>query len=115
VLAEEEFILAPKPDQMFVRSLPYDNPWVGTRYIELMEARYRNRPELLKAYRDGSWMRSRPMISDPDAVDRVGEGQAWTEEHISDLIAVDCARFGDEETCIVRGENTRLVEHIVMP
>ncbi len=52
---KDEFILNPTPDRVFIQALPTDNHYLGDEYIEVLRDSFKNRPELLKAYLEGSW------------------------------------------------------------
>ena len=52
---KDEFILNPTPDRVFIQALPTDNNHLGPEYIDVLKDSFKNRPELLKAYLEGSW------------------------------------------------------------
>lgn len=106
-----EFIENPADFRRFVRALPADNPFLSKAYVEQLKDAFRHRPDLLKAYLEGSW----------DASEAVGQVimDAWIEASLHrtlltgrgrKVIACDPARFGDDETVIYLLEETRIVE-----
>jgi len=75
-----------------------------------MEYTLRNRPELLKAYRDGSW----EIMAGADIVIK----RAWVENSdlnhfynpVKKVITCDPAKYGDDETVIYAMKNTDIVK-----
>lgn len=108
---KDEFIVAPRADQRFVRALPSDNPYLDDGYVEVLTNAFRHRPELLEAYLHGSWEAF-------DDVNQVIRG-AWVEaaskrrlypKHPRKLVVVDVARFGDDETVIYSMAETQITK-----
>src|SRR6056297_763347 len=108
---KDEFILNPTPNRLFVQALPTDNHHLGNEYIEVLKDSFKNRPELLKAYLEGSW----------DSLG--GFNQVIKDSWISNaakitlypatkkkLITCDPARYGNDETVIYYMENTEIKE-----
>lgn len=114
---KDEFILNPTPQRRFVAALPTDNPYCTQKYIDNLNDSLKHRPKLLAAYRDGNWDAledAEQVIMDSwleAALHRHGEFWPFVKEYI----AIDCARFGDDETVILLMNNTDIKEKIVMP
>ncbi len=108
---KDEFILNPTPDRLFIQALPTDNHYLGPEYIEVLKDSFRNRPELLKAYVEGSW----DSLSGFDQVIKDSwvcnaEGIKLYPPRIKKLITCDPARYGDDETVIYLLKNTEIAE-----
>ena len=108
---KDEFILNPTDDRLFIQALPTDNHYLGPEYIEVLKDSFKNRPELLKAYLEGSW----------DCLG--GFNQVIRDSWISNaakitlyppikkkLITCDPARYGNDETVIYYMENSEIKE-----
>jgi len=104
---KDEFILNPTPDRVFIKALPTDNSYLGDEYVEVLKDSFKNRPELLKAYLEGSW----DSLGGFDQVIK----DSWVEKcqsitlyppTIKKVITCDPARFGNDETVIYYMENT---------
>ena len=114
---KDEFILNPTKRRKFVSALPMDNPFCTQKYIDNLIDSLKHRPKLLAAYRDGNWdvlEDAEQVIMDvwlESALNRHGEFWPFVKEYI----AIDCARFGDDETVILLMNNTDIKEKIVMP
>lgn len=114
---KNDFILNPKESVRFIPALPTDNPHLPDGYIQTLEDAFGHRPELLRAYRDGDWSAiedAEQVIMDvwlDTALHRRGDYWPFVKEYI----AIDCARFGDDETVMLLMENTDIKEKIVMP
>lgn len=114
---KDEFILNPTKQRRFVPALPTDNPNCTQKYIDNLKDAFKHRPKLLKAYLEGNW----DILEDAEqvimdswlevALNRHGEFWPFVKEYI----AIDCARFGDDETVILLMNNTDVKEKIVMP
>ena len=107
---KDQFILAPKPHQVFIQALPADNPWLDPSYVDVLKDSFRHRPGLLRAYLYGDW----------DSFE--GEDQIilsrWIREanarhlhrpSVRRFVTCDVARFGDDETVIYDMEDTDIV------
>ncbi|GAH28012.1 unnamed protein product, partial [marine sediment metagenome] len=114
---KDEFILNPIKQRKFVSALPTDNPYCTQKYIDNLIDSLKHRPKLLAAYRYGNWdvlEDAEQVIMDSwleSALNRHGEYWPFVKEYI----AIDCARFGDDETVILLMNNTDIKEKIVMP
>jgi hypothetical protein len=111
---KDEFILNPTPGRLFIQALPTDNHYLGPEYIAVLKDAFRNRPELLKAYLEGSW----DCLGGFNQVIR----DAWVANAgritqyppaVKKLITCDPARYGDDETVIYYLENTQIKEAVV--
>jgi len=106
---KDQFVLGHNKRFVYLPSLPSDNPFLPPDYIPNMEYTLRNRPELLKAYRDGSWdiLAGADLVIQDWWIDR-----AYTNKFhkpIKKVIACDPAAMGDDETVIYCMENTDIV------
>jgi len=111
---KDEFILNPTPDRLFIQALPTDNSHLGPEYIEVLKDSFKNRPELLKAYLEGSWDSLggfNQVIKDSWV--RNAAGITLYPARIKKLITCDPARYGDDETVIYYMKNTEIAEAIV--
>lgn len=108
---KEAFVLNDNKDgRIYLPALPSDNKHLPKDYVPRMEYILRNRPQLLKAYRDGCW----DVMAGADLVVQL----AWikraykTKLHkpTKTVISVDAARFGDDETVIYGLKNTDIVD-----
>jgi len=108
---KDEFILNPTPDRLFIQALPTDNHYLGPEYIEVLKDSFRNRPELLKAYVEGSWesLGGFDQVI-KDSWVRNAAGITLYPPRIKKLITCDPARYGDDETVIYLLRNTEIAE-----
>ncbi len=108
---KDEFIIAPRPDQRFVRALPADNPYLDEGYVTVLTNAFRHRPELLEAYLHGSW----EAFDDPNQVIRGAWVEAASKRRLypkdpRQLVVVDVARFGDDETVLYDMRETQIID-----
>jgi len=112
---KEEFLQNPTPDRKYVQALPTDNHYLGNEYVEILRDSFKNRPELLKAYLEGSW----DSLGGYDQVIK----ESWVNKcmditlhppTIKKLITCDPARFGNDETVIYYMENTVIKDSIIL-
>ncbi len=114
---KDEFILNPTSDRKFVQALPGDNPLLPETYLDTLKDSFKHRPELLRAYLYGDWS----ALQGPDQVFKdewINDAGCRSAEHwpfIKQYIAVDVARFGDDETVILIMNNTEIIDKIVVP
>ena len=103
---KDQFVLGHNKRFVFLPSLPSDNPFLPNDYVPNMEYTLRNRPELLKAYRDGSW----EIMAGADIVIRDGwilrADENYFHNPLRKVIVCDPAKYGDDETVIYAMENT---------
>lgn len=103
----DEFIIEPKPGNVFVPALPKDNPHLPKDYEQTLIDAFGYRPELLRAYLEGDW----------SVVE--GENQVILDSWLTramkapslfhgKLIACDVARFGDDKTEIMVLEGSQI-------
>jgi len=111
---KDEFILNPTANRRFIQALPTDNHYLGAEYIEVLKDSFKNRPELLKAYLEGSW----DSLSGFDQVIK----DSWVSSankiklyppRKKKLITCDPARFGNDETVIYYMENTEIKDAVI--
>lgn len=103
---KDQFVLGHNERFVFLPSLPSDNTFLPEDYVANMEYTLRNRPELLKAYRDGSW----EVMAGADIVIKDGWIVRANENHfykpLRKVIVCDPAKYGDDETVIYAMKNT---------
>lgn len=97
----DDYILSPKPNQKFIQALPKDNPFLDESYIESLREAFRHRPELVRAYVEGSW-------DDLEGYDTLIQ-HSWVMKAVDAAVhknldkrvtVADIARFGNDETVI---------------
>ena len=107
---KDEFILNPTANRRYIQALPTDNHYLGPEYIEVLKDSFKNRPELLKAYLEGSW----DSLGGFDQVIK----DSWLAKcsqvtryppTLKKIITCDPARFGNDETVIYYMENTKII------
>jgi len=108
---KDEFVLGHNKRFVFLPSLPSDNSFLPRDYVPNMEYTLRNRPELLKAYRDGSWdiLAGADIVIQDSWIDRANENKFRIP--IRRVIVCDPATYGDDETVIYGMENTNIIKH----
>ena len=111
---KEEFILNPTPDRVYIQALPTDNHYLGPEYIEVLKDSFKNRPELLKAYLEGSWdsLGGFDQVIKDSWVSNASKIKLYPATK-KKLITCDPARFGNDETVIYRLQNTEIREQII--
>ena len=107
---KDQFVLGHNKRFIFLPSLPSDNSFLPSDYVSNMEYTLRNRPELLKAYRDGSWdiLAGADIVIQDRWIDRAIENKF--HKPIKRVIVCDPAKYGDDETVIYGMENTEIVK-----
>jgi len=108
---KKEFVLNNnKNGRIYLPALPSDNEYLPKNYVGRMEYVLRNRPALLKAYRDGCWdvMAGADLVIQLSWIERAYETKL--HKPIKKVITVDPARFGDDETVIYGMKNTDIVD-----
>lgn len=111
---KDEFILNPTPGRLFIQALSTDNHYLGPEYIAVLKDSFRNRPELLKAYLEGSWdcLGGFSQVIKDEWVVNAGRVTLYPPA-VKRLITCDPARYGDDETVIYYMENTEIKEAVV--
>ena len=113
---KQEFITEPTPTRKFIQALPGDNPYLGEEYVRRLKDSFRHRPDLLEAYLYGNW----EVLEGSDQVIK----DIWIREalsryseypHYKQIIAIDTARFGDDDTVIQRLRNANIAEAVTLP
>lgn len=95
----------------FVQALPTDNHFLPTNYIHQLEKAFGHRPELLAAYRDGSWEAFEDpcqIILERDINDALLRRRVHSKS--CKFIVIDPARYGDAESVLYLFENTDLID-----
>lgn len=109
---KREFVKNPdgkKHGRYFLKALPKDNPYLADGYVNNLRYEYRNQPELIEAYIEGSW----------DALDaenclirdvwvQKSKEQQYPFKIRRKIIACDPARFGKDRTVMGYSEETDL-------
>lgn len=111
---KDDYILTPIAKSRFIRALPADNPFIDrVAYIARLREAFKHRPELVRAYVEGSW-------DDIEGSDLIIQ-YSWVLNAVnrniirnSDkrLIVCDVGRFGDDETVIYAFENEKVVDAV---
>lgn len=106
------FITTPQKGTKFVKALPSDNPFLPGNYVEQLRKAYSFKPELLKAYLDGSWDDlDAAFVVIPTRDVELNVGNAQYDKRVTKRITVcDLSGDGDDETVIYDLENTRIAE-----
>lgn len=107
---KDQFVLGHNKRFVFLPSLPSDNSFLPRDYVENMEYTLRNRPELLKAYRDGNWdiLAGADLVIQDWWIDRANTNKF--HKPIRRIIVCDVATFGDDESVIYCMENTNIIK-----
>ena len=107
---KDQFVLGHNKKFVFLPSLPSDNLFLPDSYVPNMEYTLRNRPELLKAYRDGSWeiMAGADIVIKRAWVERANDNHFYNP--VRKVITCDPAKYGDDETVIYAMKNTDIVK-----
>ena len=108
---KDQFVLGHNKRFVYLSSLPSDNSFLPRDYVPNMEYTLRNRPELLKAYRDGSWdiLSGVDIVIQDKWIDRANENKF--HKPIKRIIVCDPATYGDDETVIYAMENTNIIKY----
>lgn len=92
------FRLNVDPTAHFIQALPIDNPYLPTSYIPNLQETFKYRPELLRAFLEGSW----DELDGEDIIIKMKDIERAVDRVILEFkdkfISVDCARMGDDET-----------------
>ena len=93
-----EIIIA---DRVFIQALPTDNHYLGNEYIDVLRDSFKNRPELLKAYLEGSWdaLGGFNQVIKDSWIQNAGRITLYPPR-LKKLITCDPARYGDDEMVI---------------
>lgn len=105
------FITAPQKGTKFVRALPSDNPFLPAGYIDQLRKAYAFKPELLKAYLDGSWDdldQAFVVIPNRHIVQNV-DNEQHDKRVMKRVTVCDVSGEGDDETVIYDLENAKIV------
>lgn len=107
---KNEFILSKLDKHYYVPALPDDNPHLPEGYTDTLIKAFKHRPELLAAYLRGSW----DVFDDAKQVIRGADLEAAEKIRFAHtrqikFIAVDPARFGDDETVMFLFDNDRII------
>lgn len=109
-----DFVDGARKDGIFVPALPTDNPYLPEGYVQTLEQSFQHDPELLLAYRDGNWdvmQRSKTVFT--RTILEALRGVEIVEPKFKKFISVDPATGGDE-CVIMRWENTKVVETVIL-
>ncbi|MFA5321177.1 MAG: hypothetical protein WC373_00775 [Smithella sp.] len=105
------FITTPQARTKYIQALPTDNPYLPDGYIQNLRKAFSFRPELLKAYLEGSWDdldNAFVVIPYREIVQNINNNQY--DKTIEYRVTVcDPSADGDDETVIYDLYNTRIV------
>ena len=107
------FITTPQPKTKFIQALPKDNPYLPEGYIDQLKKAFEFRPELLRAYLEGSWDDldvAFIVIKNKHVLLNVNNSQ-YDKTILKRITMGDISGEGDDETVIYDFENTRVVKH----
>lgn len=106
------FITNPQPRTKFIQSLPSDNPYLPDGYIATLHKAFGFRPELLRAYLDGSWDdldKAFVVIPHHIVMENV-QNEQFDKTVIKKVTVADISGEGDDETVIYSSENTTITK-----
>jgi len=93
----------------FLKALPKDNPYLADGYVERLRYEYRNQPELIEAYIEGSWdVLDAENCLIRDVWVQKSKEQPYPFKVRRKIISCDPARFGKDRTTIGYAEETDL-------
>jgi PBSX family phage terminase large subunit len=110
----QDFIYAPEKNARFIQALPYDNPFLGEEYVQRLRQAFKHRPELVKAYVEGSW--------DELAGGDILIKHSWVLRAVNNNIriandrrvtACDVARLGGDETVIYNMVDGKVTDQLI--
>lgn len=106
------FITTPQPKTKFIQALPTDNPFLPSGYVNQLKKAFAFKPELLKAYLEGSWddLDSASVVIPYRDVMKNVDNDQYDKTHIKRLTFADVSDEGDDETVIYDFENTKIVD-----
>jgi phage terminase large subunit len=105
------FITTPQPRTKYIQSLPTDNPYLPDTYIHNLRKAFSFRPELLKAYLEGSWDdldNAFTIIPYRDIIENINNEQ-YDKTYEFRVTVCDPSADGDDETVIYDLYNTKIV------
>lgn len=111
---KEDFILNPKSSSRFVQALPKDNPYLPPSYIDNLRKAFKHRPELVRAYVEGSWddIENMNTVLQYSVVKSRVDAPVHRNEDRR-VTSVDVARFGDDETVIYNLVDNKVVDQVI--
>ena len=112
---KHRFILNPGKDYRFIQALPRDNEKnLPESYLPRLQEIYKNRPELYKAYVEGSWdeVSGGNLVIQSSWLDQCIDNKVLNLDYqgIKRVVSCDPARFGDDETVNYVIEDYKVVE-----
>jgi hypothetical protein len=107
---KDEFITNPAGSRRFIQALPSDNPFLGPEYVQTLKDAFGHRPEVLRAYLEGSWefLAGFNQIIKTAWLEQAGRVEFHPGAPPVRLIVCDPARFGDDETVIYGLSDTQI-------
>jgi len=105
------FISTPQPLTKFIRALPTDNPFLPDGYIPRLRKAFSFRPELLKAYLEGSWddLDTAFVVIPYRTVERNVHNEQYDKAIIRKITVCDVSGEGDDECVIYDFINNKIV------
>ncbi len=106
------FITAPQPGTKFIQALPSDNPFLPASYVDQLRKAFGFRPELLRAYLEGSWDdldQASVVIPHRHVVKNV-DNEQFDTRMLKRITVCDVSGEGDDETVIYDMVNTKIVK-----
>ncbi len=109
---KEDFIDNPAPGNRFVQALPGDNPFLAPGYIEQLKKAFGHKPELLKAYLEGSWddLDAANVIIGYKDVKKCVNNDQHDKTVVKRITVCDVSEGGGNDECVIYDMvNTKIV------
>jgi len=109
---KEEFINSQSPEKVFIQALPSDNPYLPESYVKTLQDAFSHRPELLRAYLEGSWDElENANVIIPRRFIESALTRTFIHPELRKILVCDPAtEKGDDESVIYYMENTEIKE-----
>jgi phage terminase large subunit len=106
------FIITPQPRTRFIQALPTDNPFLDPGYVERLKKAFAFKPELLKAYLEGSWDDlDQAFVCIPHRhIMKNVDNEQHDKRIVKRVTVCDVSGEGDDETVIYDLVNTKIVK-----
>lgn len=104
------FITTPQPRTKFIQALPTDNPFLPESYLPQLRKAYGFKPELLRAYLEGSWeeLDSAFVVIPYSDVEKNVSNEQYDKRVTKRITVCDISGQGDDETVIYDMVNTKI-------
>ena len=109
---KDDFIDNPAKGNRFVQALPGDNPFLAPGYIEQLRKAFGHKPELLKAYLEGSWddLDAANVIINYKHVRNCVNNDQHDKTVIKKITVCDVSEGGGNDECVIYDMvNTKIV------